>query len=209
VVKEDYEGIYMTPGDILEKLKSNATDRVSKTLDAIYAVCQEQMDQGVADFSYSSISRLGEGRGVPRAQTIRNKTGEPYQALIKSFAECTTNVGSRRRRTKADTWIHEIKDPKLKLLVSIQESELIEAKRLVREIVPPDTTIVVDDRKGGLVDHRLSDSEQRALQFLVSEEFLSEWKLSVGKRGDVVDSNNNRVFKPGTLDAIKKALKYL
>jgi len=70
-------------------------------------------------------------------------------------------------------------------------------------------TIVVDDRRGGLAEHRLNDSEQRALEFLISERFLMEWKFTAGDRGDVLDLNGNTVFKPGTIDGIKKALKFL
>lgn len=199
----------MKPVEILEKLKSDASARQHKTLDAIYAVCQEQVERGVNDFSYATVSRLGSGRGVPRAQSIRNSTGQYYQALIKSFADESTAGNTVVKRKKADAWIDEIKDPKLRLLVSIQQSELNEARRLVREIVPPNTTIVVDDRRGGLAEHRLNDSERRALEFLASEEFLMEWKFTAGDRGDVLDSEGNRVFKPGTIDGLKKSLKHL
>lgn len=194
---------------VLEKLKSTASAKQYKTLESIYEVCEEQVKRGVYDFSYATISRLGYGRGVPKAQSIRNKSGAVYQVLIKSFVDETREANSGIKKLKANTWIDEIKDSKLRLLVSIQESELIEAKRLVREIVPPNTTIIVDDRRGGLAENRLSDVERRALEFIASDEFLRERGYTIGDRGDVVDSNGSRLFKPGTIDGLKKSLKYL
>lgn len=198
----------MTPQELLDKLKQGASAKQSKTLDAIYAVCQEQVDRGANDFSYVTISRIGANHGVPKAQSIRNRSGEAYQALIKGFAEHTKSKQPRKRKS-ADAWIDEIADPKIRLLVTIQHAELIEAKRLVREIVPPGTTIVVDDRKGGSSQYLLSEIERRALEFLVSDEFLKEWGYMAGDRGDVVDNQGNRRFKPGTIGALRKALQYL
>lgn len=198
----------MSPEELLEKLKLGVSARQSKTLDAVYMVCQEQVDRGAYDFSYTTIARIGAGRGVPKAQSIRNRSGEAYQALIKYFAEMASPNQPRKRKS-GDAWIDEISDPKIRLLVSKQQAELIEARRLVREIVPPGTTIVVDDRRGGLAQHRLSEVERRALEFLASDEFLKEWGYEVGERGEVTDSQGNRKFKPGTIDALKKALKYL
>jgi hypothetical protein len=198
----------MNPQELLEKLKVGVSARQSKTLDAVYAVCQEQVDRGAHDFSYTTIARIGAGRGVPKAQSIRNRSGEVYQALIKHFAE-KAKPNQPRRSKSADAWIDEISDPKIRLLVSKQQAELIEAKRLVREIVPPGTTIVVDDRRGGLAQHRLSEAERRALEFLVSDEFLKEWDYMAGDRGEVIDNLGNRKFKPGTIGALRKALQYL
>ena len=199
----------MNPQSLLEKLKIGASSKQAKTLNAIYHVCQEQIDRGASDFSYTAISRIGADRGVPKAQSIRNRSGEVYQALIKGFTEYYVSSNKPRKRKLADAWIDEIPDPKIRLLVSKQQAELIEAKRLVREIVPPNTTIIVDDRRGALAEHRLSDVERRALEFIASDEFLRERGYTIGDRGDVVDSNGSRLFKPGTIDGIKKALKFL
>lgn len=199
----------MSPQELLEKLKSGATSKQSRTLDAIFEVCQEQIDRGARDFSYSTISRIGSARGVPKAQSLRNKSGEIYQVLIKSFADHLKEPHKPVKRRASDEWIDDIADPKLRFLVSKQQAELNEARRLVRAIVPPGTSIIVDDRRGGLAQHRLTDVERRALEFLASDEFLKEWGYTAGDRGEVLDSEGNRLFKPGTLDALKKALQHL
>lgn len=199
----------MTPEEALEHLKSITSKRSHRSLEAIYTVCQEQLDRGLADFSYAAIARLGSARGVPKAQSIRNKTGEPYRMLIQSFAANTDVRKPLRKPRKADDWIDEIKDPKLKLLVSVMSSELREAKQMLREIVPPNLVIRVDDRKYNKGEYRLSDRERYALEYLQSEEFLGEFGYHIGDRDDVLDDGDNHVFKPGTISALRKALEFL
>lgn len=58
---------------------------------AIYDICMEQQERGIYDFSISTIAKLGCKRRVPQAQSIRNKTGEKYRALIQAFADSTSS----------------------------------------------------------------------------------------------------------------------
>ncbi|EGU31131.1 hypothetical protein VII00023_20065, partial [Vibrio ichthyoenteri ATCC 700023] len=67
----------LSPELVLTQLKRKASSRIQNSLDAVFTICQEQQDRGLNDFSYSTVARLGKGRGVPAAQSIRNKTGEP------------------------------------------------------------------------------------------------------------------------------------
>ena len=86
----------MTPNDMLEKLKQDATPRTVATLEAIFEICIEQQERGINDFSIATIAKLGYKRGAPREQSPRNKTGECYRALIKSFADMH-NTGAKQR----------------------------------------------------------------------------------------------------------------
>ncbi len=65
----------ITPEEVLSQLKKKASSRVQSSLEAVFTICKEQQERGLNDFSYSTIARLGKGRGVPAAQSIRNKTG--------------------------------------------------------------------------------------------------------------------------------------
>ena len=67
---------------VLSQLKSA---RSRKSLEALHEVCQEHHSSGAVDFRIATIAKLGDNRGVPSAQTIRNKTGEPYRALIDAW----------------------------------------------------------------------------------------------------------------------------
>jgi hypothetical protein len=199
----------MNPEEALIQLKATISPRSHKALDAIYNVCQQQMERGISDFSYATISRLGASNGTPKAQSIRNKTGDCYKALIKSFVDEIPKKTIQKNKAKRDNWIDEINDPKLKLLVSIQASELKEAKRVLKEIIPPGFEITIDDRKKTSEDYRFSDSERSALEYVSSKEFMEGLNLAEGKRGELLDAKGNRIFKVGTMDAIQKALRLL
>ncbi|MOA60987.1 hypothetical protein D3C78_1860180 [compost metagenome] len=86
---------------------------------------------------------------------------------------------------------------------------MAEARRLIKEVVPPSLEIYVDDRKNSKAAFKLDAGERRALEHLLSEDFLKAWKLVRGDMGDVRNEDGKRVFKPGTFEALEKALRYL
>jgi hypothetical protein len=201
----------MKPDELLEKLKDTASPKACKTLDAIYDICAEQEQRGLADFSVATIARLGHKRGVPKAQSLRNKTGESYRALLQSFEEHTRGDKPRNATRAADDWIEEIQNPKHKLLARIQASELAAANKKLRDFVPPGTRIEVKDYQNETFgeDRMLNDLERRALEYLVSDEFLGKWGFSISEYGEIVDGTGIVVLKAATVDAVKKALTYL
>lgn len=199
----------MDPKATLEHLKTIASPRTHRTLEAIYEVCQEQAGRGISDFSYSTIARLGEKRGVPQAQSIRNASGVHYRALIESFAAGAPVKKKKKNNPESEAWIEELPSPRHRMLVNILLSELAESRRLVREVVPPNLEIYVDDRSAPKGSFKLDDSERRALEYILSDDFMSLWHFTRGKVGDIIDENGHKVLKPGTIDAIEKALKYL
>ncbi|KCX36195.1 hypothetical protein J577_2579 [Acinetobacter sp. 263903-1] len=202
----------MDPEDLLKELKKNSTLKVQQSLDAIYEVCNEQKDRGINDFSISTISKLGFQRGVPKAQSIRNKTGEKYKTLIQSFADQSSHKPKLKNPSKSNNeWIDEILNPKHQLLVRIMASELKEAQQMIREIIPPKQRIDIYDHKNMISDQsfKLSEQEVRALQYLLSSDFQKKWDLKPTQFGELVDKFNKPIFKVSTLDALRKALEYL
>ncbi len=196
--------------DFLLKLKEDATPRTKKTLDAIYEVCIDQMERGANDFSIITISRLGAKRGVPKPQSIRNKSGEKYRALIDSFSNMASgDVNSSS--PSGDDWIEEIANARHKLLVRSLRSELKNAKRKLNEIIPPGTRIDVYDHRSQKTseEERLSQQERRAMEYLISNEFFGKWNFCATEFGEVVDENGQVVFKAATIDAVKKSLNNL
>ncbi|ENV66252.1 Uncharacterised protein [Acinetobacter junii] len=97
----------MTPEDLLKELKKDSSLKVQQSLDNIYEVCAEQQERGIHDFSISTISKLGFNRGVPKAQSIRNKSGNKYKALI----QCFTDIASQKPKLKKP---HKVKISGLK-----------------------------------------------------------------------------------------------
>ncbi|MEW8474565.1 MAG: gamma-mobile-trio protein GmtX [Candidatus Thiodiazotropha endolucinida] len=201
----------MKPAKLLDKLKETASSKTCKTLDAIYDICLEQEERGLDDFSVATIARLGHSRGVPKAQSLRNKTGESYRALLRSFEEQHRGDKPRIETRAEDDWIEEIQNPKHKLLVRIQASELAAANKKLRDFVPPGTRIEVRDYQNNTQgeDYKLNNLERRALEYLISEEFLGKWGFSISEYGEILDGTGSVVLKAATLNAVKKALSYL
>lgn len=198
----------MKPEILLKRLKESATPKACKTLDIIYEICVEQEKREVYDFSVATIARLGYKRGVPKAQSLRNKTGESYRALLRSFEEYHHNKKNNVVSKKEDDWIEEIQNPKHKLLVRMQASELAAANKKLHEFNPPGTRIEVRDYQNERLDEdsALSSLERRALEYIISEEFLGKWDFSISEFGEVVDSSGTVVLRAATIDAVKKAL---
>lgn len=204
----------ITPEQVLSQLKKKASSRVQNTLDALFTVCKEQQERGLSDFSYSTIARLGKGRGVPAAQSIRNKTGESYRTLIASFNSSTKDQPKPARNTskgKMHAWIDELEDPVVKLQANILYAQKKEAERLLNEVVPINQVIeVFDNVDVSVVSIKLTELERSALEYLISSEFLRRHQLELGKNGSIVSSDTQKSFFPvATLDAIKKALQNL
>jgi hypothetical protein len=203
-----------SPEKVLEQLKSQASSRVQKTLSAIFIICKEQQERGLDEFSFTAIAKLGKGRGVPEAQSIRNTTGEPYRTLIGSFSD-QVEMQSKKQEIntppKTYAWINEIKDPVIRLQANILYAHKKEAERLVNEIVPINQVIeVFDGAVTTTTSTKLTDLEREALEYLLSSEFFRRNKLEYGKSGSVVNCETKEsIFPIATVDAIKKALMNL
>lgn len=194
---------------MLEQLKKTVTSsRTLRTLEAVYEVCLDHKERGEIDFSYAMIARVGEKRGIPRVQSIRNKTGEPYRLLINCFRDDLSSIHKKKSASsKSADWIENIENPNLRLLVKVQEAELKKAQRQLREIKPLPDTITVNDYVKP--EQRFNSSERASLEYLLSDEFINDNEgVSRGARGDLY-GGERRLFKPGTFDAIRKALEVL
>lgn len=202
-----------SPDIVLEQLKSQVSERVQHSLQAIYEVCNEQKQRGLNEFSYTTIARLGKERGVPAAQSIRNKTGEAYRTLISSFVNQSPKPSKTNQSSygKSYAWIDELKDPVVKLQARILYSQKVAAERLVNEIAPIDKVIeIFDGKSSDTLSKRLTSLERDALDYLLSSEFKRRHQLVMGPNGSILSADSNESFLPvATIDAIKKALQFL
>ena len=156
---------------------------------------------------------VGKGRGVPAAQSIRNKTGEAYRTLISSFANQSPKPSNTKKPSygKSYAWIDELKDPVVKLQARILYSQKVAAEKLVNEIAPIDRVIeVFDGKSSDTLSKRLTSLERDALEYLLSNEFKRRHQLVIGPNGSILSADSNESFLPvATIDAIKKALQFL
>lgn len=200
----------MNAKDFLDQIKKDSSKRAEQSLDAIYYVCLNQLKKGETDFSYSTISRIGQDKGVPRAQSIRNKSGEKYQQLIAYFKkEAEVKNPKKLNRTDED-WVEKITDPTTKILVRQLIHENKRLKSELNEIIPPKSLIEIRDHRSdeGHLE-KLEDFERRALESLLSGRILNKLSLSIDSMGAYRDINNKIVFPIGTETALKKCLENL
>ncbi len=121
----------LSPKGLLEELCKNAHPRKQQSLKLIYRLCEEQHDRGSSDFSIATIGRLSEAANGPSAAAIRNKTGDSYKALIKTFAESVGGKDkkvSEQKNSVLDDILEGVSDPVLRARVGILLAELESAR---------------------------------------------------------------------------------
>ncbi len=195
-----------------KKLISEAkSERVKASLTAINETCKEQLKNGITVFSIASVSRAGESRGVPKAQSIRNRAGAIYRELINSWnaEHSSTSALTTGNATK---WIERIEDPTLRYLAyellaknKNMESEL----GLYRSTMKLEIDMrekVVDNTDMG-TDLNIVDTEMEALKHAVDKEELESQGFKITSRGSVLNKNGKIVFKRGFITAIKKVIE--
>lgn len=213
----------MNPEQLLEQLKVSANVRKAKSLDILNSVCREQFERSGKDFSIGLIGRLSEEKGGPATQSIRNKTGNDFKALISAWANHTG--GSVKRQPKQNdnplyAILEKIPDPAVRAVVGIV---LAENKKLKGEVqlLKCNSGIIIDLRPVEFVPMKdsevqvlpaltgLTASEIEALKFSVSEKFLQNEGWNSDASGRILNEKGRVLFKPGFLSAIKKMLSML
>lgn len=213
----------MHPDDMLAQLLEAAGTRRRASLEIIHAVCREQHERGAKDFSIATIARLSEAKGGPTDSTIRNKTGEEYQGLIKCWASHTG--GSPRKMPKLS------EDPIMDLVASVEKPEVrailgsivAENRKLKREVNllkhQVSQTAVLDLRglpNGStmaspsgevLPPAGLTEKEVAALREAISPEKLADEGWAIDGHGFVVNENQRRMYGVGYVSALKKLIE--
>ncbi len=197
--------------DVFKKLCAEATnDRIKSSLIAIHAVCEEQYDRGSKDFSISMIARLGESRGVPKAQSIRNKTGERYRVLINAWQDAHSEP-SVPKKLDSLSWIERIDDPTIKYLVydlvstnKSLSSELQLCKSVTKLTIDMRANSTSLEKVKSNKSESLIDSEVEALKCAIDDTFLERMGWEKTFRGAILDQNGTCVFKNGFVSGINK-----
>lgn len=210
----------MSPDQVLEQLKAAASNRRKvQSLEIVDAVCREQHERGSTDFSIAQIGRLSAERGGPAIQTIRNKTGDDFKALISAWA--THTGGSKRRAPKSSdrpvfAVLDKIPDPAVRAVVGAilaQNTKLIGEVNLLKR----NTKIVIDRRRSNPAPteptvqvvpalRNLTATEKAALRHALSEDFMKTEGWIADQSGRVLNAKGRVIFKAGFATAMKKVL---
>jgi len=191
-----------------------AGDRTKKSLTAIHNVCKQQRERGSSDFSIATISKVGEETGVPRAQSIRNKSGAQYKELITAWQ---LSNPSKIKKVSSDKleWLDKIDDATTRFFVNDLMADLSKAKAelaLLKSI----KKLNIDMRGESVSAQSIRDqsaipeflsSEIESLRNAIDESNLRKrgWSITE-KRGAVVDERGKVIFKNGFVTAIQKML---
>ena len=209
----------MTPDQILEQLKSVASNsRKVRNLEIIDAVCREQYERGSRDFSIAQVGRLSAERGGPAVQSIRNKTGDDFKALISAWA--THTGGFKKRAAKpvdrsVFAILDRIPDPAVRAVVGAivaQNTKLTAEINLLKR----GAKIVIDRRVTFPTPYdpaavqvvsslqNLTETERAALRYAVSENMLKSEGWVTDQSGRILNANGRVIFKAGFVMGLKK-----
>ncbi|NWB49868.1 gamma-mobile-trio protein GmtX [Pseudomonas gingeri] len=199
------------PGEVYERLMGAASDpRRKRSLEALNDVCKLLHERSSSDFSYKAIVTLGTDRGlpVPGEKSIQNTTGSHYRELIQAWKLIAVSNRGRIKPT-ANDWIEHIRDPVLRMSVSLlaEEVRALKAKES-RKAQQSGAPVVIGSLAGQIVSPavRLNDAELAALKAAIDPTTLRLVGFSIGSRGEVIDSAGRKIQKPGFRDAIEKIL---
>lgn len=208
------------PNDFVNELMETASPRKKRTLELIHKVCKEQHHRGSKDFSIPTMVKLLKDEGGPSEQTIRNKDGAEYRALLKCWADFSDGTSKKPTKMKessfSDTILDGIEDITIRALVGIV---LAENKKLKGEnsILKQQTNLTIDmrpyskttsnnkDVDTSLSLSKLLPSEVSALQHAISAEFLKQQGYTTDEQGRVLYKGIS-IYKAGYVTAIKKVI---
>lgn len=209
----------MTPVELLDLLKSKSNARKQRSLDIINGICQGQVNSGSKDFSIATVGRLSVEQSGPSPQTIRNKGGEDFRALIATWAEHSRGAMKKPPKIQESgisSILSKINDPAVRSIVG---SILATNARLQREVnlLKQHAEIVIDRRDvtvsktkhdsqlSGIAEG-LTPTEVAALSHAISAELMDQEGWTIEKSGRVVNNLGRTIFKAGFASAIQKSL---
>ena len=215
----------MTPDDMLMQLKENANRRKKRSLELIHQICLEQYERGSKDFSIAMIGRLSEKQGGPKTQSIRNKGGTEFRALIKTWGKNAGGSSKKIFQPKDDryqSFLQEIERPDHRAVFTTHLSEIKKLRReidiLRKQLNRSDAKLIIDKRTVQLKQRRgdvailpsfynLNPSEIEALKNAISNLFFAEQGWTTEENGRVLNAKGRFVYRAGYVTAIKKVLE--
>ena len=157
----------MTPDELLELLKTKSNARKQRSLDIISGICKEQLERGSRDFSIATIGRLSSEQGGPSPQTIRNKGGDDFRALIATWAEHSKGAMKKPPRIQESgisSILEKINDPAVRSIVgsilAAGPNAVGECKKLIDYVGGAITKQMRHDTAAWLARVRVGDEAQ-------------------------------------------------
>lgn len=209
------------PDELITQLSESASTRKKRSLELIHNICKEQYERGSKDFSIPTIGRLSAEENGPSIQTIRNKDGGDYRALMQCWADyangTTKKTTTKQENTTLDEILAGISDPTIRALVGVISAEnrklksenslLKQQTKLTIDMRPPAQPLLnVNENTEALPQiSNLLPSEINALENAISDEFFKDWGFTPDEQGRI-KYKGRALYKVGYVTAIKKIL---
>lgn len=209
------------PDVFFAQLIEGASTRKKHSLEIIHSICKGQNERGSKDFSIPTIVRLLDGTGGPTEQTVRNKGGADYRALLSCWAnytDGTTNKPKAKQENSiSDDILAGISDPTIRALVGVilaenrklkGENSLLKQKTVLSIDIRPTLRPILNSNENIEALPQLSKllpSEITALKYAISDEFLNHQGWTTDDQGRI-KVKGIPIYKPGYITALKKVL---
>ena len=211
----------INPDELIVQLIQNVSTRKKCSLEKLHNICRKQYECGSKDFSVATIARISAEYDGPSEQTIRNKAGSDYRALLKAWADYSEGYATKQKTnqqsTTVETILAGISDPTIRALVGVTFAE---NKKLKSEnaLLKHQTTLTIDMRvqqnnsalqtsNTELIPQSegLLPTELFALEHAISDDLFSHQGWTVDAQGRV-KNKGMQLYKAGYVTAIKKIL---
>lgn len=208
------------PDEFVEEISQNISTRKKRSIEILHKICKDQHDRGSKDFSIPTISRISVNENGPSEQTIRNKDGADYRALLNCWATYTDGSTKKSKEKQefnaTDEILAGISDPTIRALVGVI---IAENRKLKGEnsLLKQTTKLTIDMRSNpsqnlpgkellGLEpEMKILPTEVLALRHSISNEFLDEQGWTTDDQGRI-KYKGRPIYKAGYVTAIKKVL---
>lgn len=203
----------VNPERVFEELSERLSPTKRTSLALIHKVCRELNEQNVRNMSIAKVGKISRARGGPSAQSIRNKGGEEYRALVRAWQE---QIGcDKPSKSLSDApeekqeILRSIKDPGIRAMVGhlLAENRRLQADlRVLRNTKK--FSFVIDSASGLVTDAEpaldLSTTEREALRHFLSSEQIRNNDWALDDRGRLRNASGRAISRAGFGSAIHK-----
>ncbi|WP_371865985.1 gamma-mobile-trio protein GmtX [Duganella qianjiadongensis] len=169
-------------------------------------------------FCVDLLGILSEAAGGPAAAAVRDKTGDDYKALIKTFAGAVdgkSRKASKRKRSVLYDILEGVSDPVLRTRIGILLAELESARGQItalRHLASQHAVVYLDGPDTATCSDvltppfDLAQQERNVLERAIAPATLMHWGWVAEPNGWLKTDTGQVVYPAGYITAIQKVL---
>lgn len=175
--------------------KPGRTER-RNALAQIHDICKRRYQNGIADYSISSIGKVCEAEGILKARVLYNAASADYKVLIDTWSlYCVSHFAGTGLEKHGENDERDISRTLNQVLSRIEDSA-----------VRAEVLSLVDERNHLRIKLRLVEAANEALKLEISTREACERMPARQTRGRPPKNGSEWTLKPADLAALKKAI---